>query len=502
MKRSPKFLMMGSFILMSGCSYILPNYHKPIIEVPKQWTEHSASMQLTEKNVSELAWWQSFNDAELNRYIERALSCNNQLHVAESLLKESEANLQKIKWSWLPSINASGIMYRGELLNVSNMERIRDLLNNRWDRKSWPYSGYMVGFTPSYTLNFFAKYNETIKTKWDVQAKTQTYRSVRLAVISQTAMSYFNLLGFKKQLNVVMQMLDDMKKQRQYQLIQYQKGAISQVELLNTEQTIEYLKGQIPKIHQAIQLSENSLVVLTNQKLGSIQTHYPFENLNDKHIVLYNIPSTVIKQRPDVLASENELKKYNAQVAEAISMLLPTVNVSALFDNFGFFVGKFLSFTTNIFQGQLSAVIPLIDGSIYGQIKRAKAVEMAAIYNYLGTLSIALADTDTAISARKNSHNALMHINKAYERSKQQYRLGAVQLKNGAISQMQLLTYKINMDRMELKNVQYKQADFITLVRLYQALAGGSCIEKQSKSKANNPKDQKPIKAQKRNEKK
>ncbi len=502
MKRSIKLFMMGGIISMSGCGYILPNYHRPIIEVPNQWTEYSSSMQLTQKNLSELAWWESFHDEELNRYIKRALACNNQLKVAKSILKESEANLQKVKWSWLPSINASGTMFRGELLNVSNTRRFQELLNNRWDKKTWPYSGYLGGITPTYTLNFFAKYNETIKVQWDVQAKSQMYRSVRLAVISQTAMSYFNLLGFKKQKNLIFQTINDMEKQKQYQLMQYQKGAISQVEVLNTEERIEYLKSQIPKIQQSIKLTENALIVLTNQKLGSIETHYPFEKLNDKHIVLYNIPSSVIKQRPDVIAAEDELKKYNAQVAESISALLPTVNVTALFDNFGFYLGKFVSFTTNILQGQLSAVMPLVDGSVYGQIKRAKAVEMAALYNYLGTLTIALADADTSISARKNSQNALLHIEKGYQRSINQYSLGLVQYHNGAISELQLLTYKINMDKAQLKKVQYQQANLITLVRLYQSLAGGSCIENQTIRKANNPNDQKAIGVRKINEKK
>jgi outer membrane protein TolC len=307
------------------------------------------------------------------------------------------------------------------------------------------------------------------------------YRAVRLAVISQTTMSYFNVLGFKKQLQVLEQMIQDMEEQRKYTAIQYHKGAISKVELLNIEERIEYFKREIPKVQQSIKVSENALALLTNRKINTIQTQDVFEKINHKQIILYNLPSSILKQRPDVLAAENELKKYNAQVAQAISALLPTVNITALLNNFGFYLGNFVSFTTNIIQGQLSAVMPLVDGSVYGDIKKAKAVEYAAIYHYLGALTLAIADIDTAMASRNNSLIGLGHIQRAEEKTKAQLQLGRIQYETGAISYLEYLNYKVNNKAAKLKLVQYQQVELNSTVRLYQALAGGSCIENDSK---------------------
>lgn len=468
--------------ILSSCQYIVPQYKVPKPQVvPQNWGQKNESMQLSQSNVSELAWWERFHDQTLNHYIEEALHYNNQLGVARGILKESEASLQKVKWSWLPSVNASGVMYRGELLNVSNNRRFGELLNRSWEKTSWPYSGYLGGVTPSYTLNLFAKYNETKKLQWDHEAKYQMFRAVRLAVISQTTMSYFNVLGFKKQLQILEQTIQDMEEQRKYTAIQYQKGAISKIELLNIEERIEYLKREVPKVKQSIKISENALALLTNRQINTIQTQDVFEKINQKQIVLYNVPSSTLKQRPDVLAAENELKKYNAQVAQAISALLPTVNITALLDNFGFYLGNFVSFTTNIIQGELSAVMPLVDGSIYGDIKKAKAVEYAAIYHYLGALTLAIADIDTAMASRNNSLIGLGHIQRAQEKTKAQLQLGRIQYETGAISYLEYLNYKVNHETSKLKLVQYQQLELNSTVRLYQALAGGSCIENASK---------------------
>ena len=472
-----KLILLCSLLGLTACQYLLPQYKKPENNlVPNNWSKEYQYQQLSQKNISEQLWWQGFHNQELNHFIEDALKLNSQLHVAEGILKESEANLQRIKLTWLPTISADGTMYRGELLNVSNSKQLGELFNSRWNKKTWPYSGYIGGITPSYTLNFFSKYNQTSKAKWDFESKKQLYRSVRLAIISQTAMSYFNLIGFKEQLNITRQTIDDMESQRKYMLIQYQRGAISKIELLNIEQRIAYLKKNIPKIRQGIKLSENSLAFLTNRKIGTIQTTYSFKRINTALIIPYNLPSQLIKQRPDVVAAEYELRKYNAQVAEAISELLPTFNISLLMDNFGFFLGKFISTTTNLLFGQLSAAMPLIDGNIYGQIKRAKAVEYTSIYNYIGVVSMAIVDIDNAMSARQNSKTILKYLQLSSMKARQQYQLGSFQYQQGSISYMDLLNYKSNVDVVALKETQAKQQDVNAIVALYQALAGGSCV--------------------------
>ena len=215
---------------------------------------------------------------------------------------------------------------------------------------------------------------------------------------------------------------------------------------------------------------------MTNRKIGTIQTTYSFKRINTALIIPYNLPSQLIKQRPDVVAAEYELRKYNAQVAEAISELLPTFNISLLMDNFGFFLGKFISTTTNLLFGQLSAAMPLIDGNIYGQIKRAKAVEYTSIYNYIGVVSMAIVDIDNAMSARQNSKTILKYLQLSSMKARQQYQLGSFQYQQGSISYMDLLNYKSNVDVVALKETQAKQQDVNAIVALYQALAGGSCV--------------------------
>jgi multidrug efflux system outer membrane protein len=461
-------------------------YKKPLIELPKKWPEKIEKKQLTHASLSEMRWWKTLHNPELNFLIQKALKKNNHLKLAQSSLMESQATLKKIKLTWLPVISADGAAFRGEFLNPTSTPsgdygKVIQFLtgSNTIALPKEIYNTYIAGLGASYTLNFFTKYNQTQMAKWDVESKIQFYRAVRLNVISLTVRSYIDILGFRKQLQQLNQTIHDMEVQKKFMLIQYKYGLISKINILNLDERIAYLKNRIPFVKQQIKYSENSLSVLVSQNPGELHIKKTFDHLNFIHTVPINLPIDLLKQRPDVLSAESELRKYNAQTAEAISALLPTVDISLFLNNFGFLLSNFFVFSSNILQGQVGMVIPLIDGSLYANIARAKAVEFGAIYHYVATLRLALADVDNAISGNENSKEAVKKAQEMSLKAQEQYKLGKYQYKEGAISYYDLLNFISNIDFTNLKVTQNKQIEMNSIVTLYQALAGGSQVKQQ-----------------------
>ena len=70
----------GVLLALGGCT-VGPNYKRPNVSVPVQWTvEPARGTSALEPQTDQ--WWKSFNDATLNSLIERAVSANYDLQAA------------------------------------------------------------------------------------------------------------------------------------------------------------------------------------------------------------------------------------------------------------------------------------------------------------------------------------------------------------------------------------------------------------------------------------
>ena len=60
-------------LVLLGCSYFSPDYQKPELNTPNHWNATNANIAPISESLPYLAWWQKFNDPELNRVIESGL---------------------------------------------------------------------------------------------------------------------------------------------------------------------------------------------------------------------------------------------------------------------------------------------------------------------------------------------------------------------------------------------------------------------------------------------
>ena len=72
-KISPLIILTG---LITSCSLVAPNRPDPSVKLPSSWNYQSNP---AESNLPYIAWWQKFNDPNLNRIIESALKNNDSL---------------------------------------------------------------------------------------------------------------------------------------------------------------------------------------------------------------------------------------------------------------------------------------------------------------------------------------------------------------------------------------------------------------------------------------
>ncbi|AUR51970.1 efflux transporter outer membrane subunit [Aquella oligotrophica] len=466
--------LISSSIILSSCALLGPDYHEPQLNAPQAWSARDGNTAQSIESMPDMAWWQKFNDSQLNRLIESALVHNNNLQVAMGNLLQAQASLKKAQMGWVPTLSIGGTGFAGQYFNPGFQNNSSyPLLNSVSQNNPQNFDGYAFGAMPSYTLNVFSLIKQGEIAKLNVALQKQSVNAMRLAVISQVANSYFTLLGLHKQLELQQQMLADARDLRKYNQIQYRKGSIGQLNLEGLDQFISSLEAKIPEIEDSITQTENALQVLTNNNPGKIQMGNTFDNINTDGIIPVNLPSEVLKSRPDIAVAEYQLQVNNANIGAVTSQFFPTISLTGN-------VGQMTMQLSNLFNaggdfwfGALGAAMPVFNLGLYADVDKAKGGYYAAYYNYIQTVRNAFSQVDNGLSKHDSLTKQYKIQEAGYQKAQNMYAIGQKQYKNGAISLANTVGFKLNIDYTKAGLNQLKIQQLNSIVNLYQVLGGG-----------------------------
>ena len=105
-----KIIPLSIALLLCGCSFFSPDYHKPETNIPENWSATTSNIEPISESLPYLAWWQKFNDPQLNSYIESGLTNNMSIQVAQANLEAAQGQLLSVKLNWIPFLMHSLIV--------------------------------------------------------------------------------------------------------------------------------------------------------------------------------------------------------------------------------------------------------------------------------------------------------------------------------------------------------------------------------------------------------
>jgi len=463
---------------MAGCALLGPDYHEPQLNSPQNWSSKDGKVQPGNESMPDIAWWKNFNDTQLDGLIESALIRNNNLQIAMGNLLQAQASLKKVQMGWVPTVGIGATGFTGQFFNPGFQNTSGyPLLNSATQNNPQNFDGSVFGAMPNYTLNVFSQIKQGEIAKLNVALQRQSINAVRLAVISQVASSYFVLLGLHKQLELQQQMLFDAKDLRKYNQVQYKNGSISQLNLDGLDQFIAGLEAKIPEIEDNITQAENAIQVLTNNNPGKIKMNSNFNNISTDGIIPVNLPSAVLKARPDVAIAEYQLQVNNANIGAVTSQFFPTISLTGDIGQMSMQLSNLFNMGGDFWTASLGAAIPVFNMGLYSDIDKAKGGYYAAYYNYIQTVRTAFAQVDNGLSKHDSLNKQYQQQQYAMQKARSMYDIGKKQYQQGAISLANTVGFKLNIDYAEAGLNQLKIQQINSIVNLYQVLGGGYNVE-------------------------
>lgn len=484
MRKISAISLTATIATLSGCGIFSPSYHQPTIDAPTATRNgvkiESGNIESSTTDYSQLQWWKKVNDPVLNQLIILALSNNAQIQVAQGNIMKAQASLKAAQYAWIPTLNGVGGGFAGNswatnltpqgALAANPAVQSGNLANSN-------FSGLYGGFMPTYSFNVFANINQTKLAKATLDMQQAIYNATRLTIIGQVSGGYFTLLAQKKQLLLQQQMIADLKELRRLEMIQVQNGAADLGTIATYDQAITTYQAKIPAIENSISQTENALRVLINQNPGPIVTNGSIDKLITDNIIPANIPSSVLKSRPDIIQAEDSLKIANANVGLANSQFFPTISLTGFAGGISEALSNLFNVGTGFWMGSAMASMPILDASTYERVKAEKGDYYAQYYSYMQTVKSAFQNVDNSLTNKQNMDKVYAETYKSYQYANDYYKVNQVQFKAGNSPMNNVLQAKLNLDNAGLSLLQAKSQQLDAIVEVYQALAVGYAAE-------------------------
>lgn len=443
-------------LIMSSTACVV---HKPITEV-----EPTESLPVSFSGGSTLPpvdrWWEQFENRDLERLIDEALSGNLTLRMAWSRLEQAR-QLAKIAGAGLyPRLDSGlGVQQRnpGNNLPSGSTESQKD------------FSGTM---TLSYQVDLWKKItNNRLAAVLDFEAGREDLEATALTVTSSVAELWASLA---EQGALLLLLEDQLEVSNDYlKLVEarFGRGISSAVDVYQQRLLVENIREQFPKTKMQQKLLQHQLALLLGRQPKAttplIGSNLPLIN----KLPPMGLPASVLRKRPDVRAAELRLFAADHRVAIAVADRFPSVSLSATAGSQAVEISSlFDQWFTNL-AGNL--MLPLFDaGRRKAEVERNRAMVRERFYQWEAVLLNALVEVEDALVKEEGLQNSYYSIIKQVELAQQTLDRSRALYINGLTDYLTVLTSLQSLQNLQRVEINVRKSLISNRIRLHSALGG------------------------------
>ncbi len=224
-------------------------------------------------------------------------------------------------------------------------------------------------------------------------------------------------------------------------------------------------------------LSQASHLLATYLGKPPAMTDLPEIRLADFHLpteLPLSLPSELVRQRPDILAAEAQLKAANAQVGIATAALYPRFTLNASYGQNSLKLASLFDSANSLWTLAANLSQPLFDGgTLRAQKRQAEAAYQEALVNYKQTLITSFSQVADVLRALENDANSLRIQQQSAQYASQASKLVNLRYKAGKASYLDLLNAQRQDQQTRIALVQAQAQRYQDSAALFTALGGG-----------------------------
>ncbi|AYN65917.1 efflux transporter outer membrane subunit [Euzebyella marina] len=448
-------------LILQSC-FVAKNYERPDLQTENLY--RTDQLPQDSLSIAEVSWKEIFTDAQLQGYIEKALTNNLDIRMAMQSVVSAEAYLKQGKAGYFPTLSATASVTRtknsensqfGSIFSEA-IEQYQLSGNLSWEADIW-------GKIRSNKRAAGASYLQSVA----------AHQAVKTQLIASIADTYYQLLALDRQKRVAEETLNARKSSLETTAALKDAGQVTEVAVKQTEAQVHTTEIILIDLENNIKLLENSFCILLGEPPHEVER----SQLSQQEIeteLRTGVPASLLANRPDVIQSEYALVNAFELTNVAKSSMYPSLTLTATgglqsleldnwFDASSLFSTLVGSLTQPLFnQRQLRT-----------QLEVSKAQQEQALLSYKKVLLTAGQEVSNALY----SYNAETKKLSAREKELESYALAEDYseelLNNGLANYLEVLTARQNALNSELNLINSQYGQLSATVELYRALGGG-----------------------------
>ena len=452
-------------MLFAGCAPVGPDYQPPQPDMPAQWQESSTSITPL-ADLSIAGWWTLFNDPLLQSLVAQAEAANHTLEKAATLVREARA--RRTIAAATGSVDSSAAATRSRRSeNSSSAGGTQDL--------------FLVGFDASWELDIFGGVRRAVEAaNASVEASREEFRDVLVSLQAEVARNYLELRGSQQRLLTTHNNIATQEKTVDLVRGRFELGLGNELDLVQAETQLALLKAQIPSLEASTRQSMHQLAILLGKNPAALTVELsiesPIPTVPAKLPI--QLPSDLLRQRPDIRAAERNLAAATAEIGVATADLFPQFSLSALLGLQSINLSNLISGSSRYWT-----VGPVVKLNIFDQGKTRAAIEIqeaqrdGALADYEQTVLTALREVEDGLVSYTKEQETLNILTKAVASSEKAVMMSKGLFEAGLADFLNVLQSERALYQSEDQLDQSKQRLALSLVAIYKALGGGAIIE-------------------------
>jgi NodT family efflux transporter outer membrane factor (OMF) lipoprotein len=455
--------------LLAGCA-VGPNYKRPQVAVPNQWTVAPAR-GTSAKAIEKEDWWSSFQDPELNSLIERAAAQNLDFKLALDRVEEARAVRGVARSGYFPSIDASASATR-------NRQRvIAPVAPSSAKIVPVEFNNFEGGLGASWELDVFGGIRRGVQAaSADVAAAEENRRDVRVILFGDVGRVYAQLRGLQRRLEIANKNIKTQQDTLDLTRTRAKAGLATELDVSRAAAQLESTRAAVPTLLGGIDISIHRLSVLLGEEPGALRSE--LENASPIPAagpdVEVGLPSDLLERRPDIRRSEAQLVAATARIGEAKTDLFPRFVLTGAAGRQASQLHDITLGAGNFFSVGPGISLPLFTGGrIRSNIAVQDARQRAALINYRSSVLNALEEVQNALVNYAQEQERRDRLNEAAQQSQLAVDLATEQYKAGLTDFLSVLDAQRERYAEEDQAVQSQTSVTTNVIALYRALGGG-----------------------------
>ncbi|KLU25120.1 RND transporter [Caballeronia mineralivorans PML1(12)] len=412
-------------------------------------------------------WWALFHCEPLDGLIRQALTNSPNIVAAQAALRQARENFSaQAGGTLLPSVDAQLGATREKLNGIAFGQ----------PGVSEEFNLYNASVNVSYKLDIFGGARRELEAL-HAQIDYQNYQlqAAYLALTANIVTAAVKEASLRAQIEATERIASDEADQLGVLGQQFDLGGVSRTAVLAQQTLLAQTRATLPPLRQSLDQVRHQLAVLAGMLPSDpALPEFRLDMFSLPETLPVSLPSTLVRQRPDILAADAVLHQASAQIGVATAALYPQITLSASYGAEALAPSQVFKPGSTIWSLGAGLLQPVFHG---GQLSAQKRAAEAA-YEQAGAQyreTVLLAFQNVADSLRALDHDAigLRAQTDAWRAASDSLDLTRGQYRVGGVSYLSLLDAQRQYQQTVTSLAQAQASRYADTAALFQALGGG-----------------------------